>query len=58
MEVNSVHLKNISEFDNIKHKDDIIEFEPGGEVGDKEWTLQFQHNTSVILERNFTPLEI
>ncbi len=44
-------LKDASEFDFIKHHDYIIEFEPGGVVGDREWMLQYTHNMSVLVER-------
>jgi hypothetical protein len=45
-----VHLKDRSEFCSIRHQNALIKFPPGGEVGDREWNLQYMHNCSVLLE--------
>lgn len=46
----TIRLKNRSEFDSIKHMNMLIEFPPGGQVGDDEWNLQYMHNSSVLSE--------
>jgi len=47
----NVKLNDYSEFDAKKYKNTIIEFAPGGTVGDREWNLQFWHNLSVSSRR-------
>ncbi len=47
-----VYLETLDDFDSIKHQNKLIEFPPGGEIGDKMWKLQYMHNASVILEFN------
>ena len=49
-EVKFLKIDSISDFDSIKHKYYYIEFPPGGKVGDREWQLQFMHNSSVALD--------
>lgn len=44
-----VKLEKREDFDSIKHYNSIIEFPPGGKVGDEMWTLQHNHNLNVIL---------
>lgn len=47
----TIILQSRADFDVILHQHKLIEFTPGGKVGDSEWQLQFMHNMSVILER-------
>lgn len=44
----TVYFQSVDEYDVIKHKNVLIEFPPGGEVGDREWNIQFMHNSSVL----------
>lgn len=46
----TIRLKNRKEFNSIEHMNMLIEFAPGGQVGDDEWNLQYMHNTSVLCE--------
>jgi len=46
----TVHLRQRSDFDFIKHQDALIQFAPGGDVGDSEWNLQYMHNANVMMD--------
>ncbi len=48
----TIKLNNISEFSSIRHKDMLIDFKPGGEVGDNEWRTQYMHNMAVLTSYN------
>ena len=48
----TIKLNNASEFCSIKHKDMIIDFKPGGKVGDAEWRTQYMHNMAVYTRYN------
>jgi hypothetical protein len=45
-----IFFKTIDEYNSIEHYDHIIHFPAGGKVGDREWTIQYMHNASVILK--------
>ena len=44
----TVCFQSIDEYDINKHEDMLIEFPPGGKVGDREWDIQFMHNSGVL----------
>lgn len=44
-----IHFKSIDEFDTSKYMNDLISFPSGGQVGDKEWHTQYQHNLAVMV---------
>lgn len=46
----TVRLKDYSEYDESKHGNCLIEFLPGGQVGDHEWQMQYMHNMRVMTQ--------
>src|SRR5436190_22944986 len=52
----TVRLRSKKDFDPISHQDMLIEYLPGGEVGDGAWRLQYMHNMSVLAQSQADPL--
>lgn len=46
----TVYFQSVNEYysDTNKYNNVLIEFPLGGEVGDREWNIQFMHNSSVL----------
>lgn len=51
-------FKTTDEYDFIKHQDVLIEFPPGGSIGDHYWNIQYLHNSSVLAEYYFKKTQI
>lgn len=52
----TVFLRTRDEFDRFRHYNSLIEFPPGGEVGDAEWSLQYMHNAGVLAQSRSNPI--
>ena len=52
-EYKTVELERREDYDFIEYQNCIVEFPPGGKIGDDTWALQYFHNVCVSLERQY-----